>query len=99
MPNIEVHGEISRFPLLFQAKLESTLHASLPKDFVDEIVITSYSDNVKNLKGESQPFIRLVTTFTPKESEEENLKTLKKVLVSFADLEILYLSEFLPKEK
>ena len=104
VPNIEVHGiwdeKVSAFTRQFVTKLRSVLYASIPRDFLDEVVITTVCDNVEDLKGNSQPFIRLFTTFSDSDgSKKNNFEILCKVLNELADLEILPLSDFRPKKK
>lgn len=91
VPNVEIHGMSD----WIAARLESKIFKLFgDKPYIEEMVVTIYRTIVRDFKGNSQPFIRLVNS-CQEHSEEivENLKTLG------IDVEHLKLESFIPKEK
>ena len=90
MPNVEIHGMFWQEAVRLEKKIFKLFK---DKPYIEEMVVTIYRTVVRDSKGNSQPFIRLVNS-CQEHSEEivEKLKTLE-------DVEHLKLESFIPKEK
>ena len=91
MPNVEIHGMFLQEAVRLEKKIFKLFG---DKPYIKEMVVTIYQTIVRDFKGNSQPFIRLVNS-CQEHSEEivEKLKTLE------IDVEHLKLESFIPKEK
>ena len=91
MPNVEIHGMFWQEAVRLEKKIFKLFGDKL---YIEEMVVTIYRTIVRDFKGNSRPFIRLVNS-CQEHSEEivEKLKTLE------IDVEHLKLESFIPKEK
>ncbi len=91
--NIELHG----MPPIEAAMTNLDIRKiELSPNVRDEIVITNCNDFPKNLKDEARRYIRLVTM--PEVIHLPEIRFLEGELRKIADLEVLYLKSFSPKE-
>jgi len=100
MPNIEIHG-FGYQSLVYGTHVTSgakdlgnkALRLLSEKSYLPEVVITICADEVFDVIGKPQPFLRVVSTPTPHLDEiVELLKTLN------VDIEVQMLSAFYPKK-
>jgi len=94
MPNIELHGfgdKNSNNVIEMRGKVFGLFLGK--EEILKEMVVTTYSDEVRDHVGHDQPFIRLVTTI------REDLTWIVAQLRSLcADVEVMFLNNFYPKK-
>ena len=93
MPNIELHGFGSKNSvevIEMRAKVFGLFFSK--EEILKEMVVTTYSDEVRDCVGRDQPFIRLVTTI------RKDLTWIVAQLRSlYIDVEVMLLNDFFPK--
>ena len=90
MPNIEIHG-LSKVEA--DAVYQRIVEIFKGRPYSNEIVVTTHSTEVKDLKGKKQPFLRLVNSC--QEHTEEIMHVLE---ILGMDIERGKLEEFRPKK-
>ena len=89
MPNIELHGYKSKRARAVRKQIRTALE-ELPD--AHEVVTTTFSSDVEDLKGEKMPFLRVITS-------RKELRGLKKRLTPLGeDIEVLILGEWIPSD-
>ncbi|MFH0852023.1 MAG: hypothetical protein V1845_00215 [bacterium] len=63
MPNIELHGYGEGSEVVKKIVADCLLSSGLK--CLEDIVVTVYHDEAKNLKGEEMPFLRVISNFVP----------------------------------
>ena len=98
MTNIEIHGfecdavaGIDMRASELRNKILYTLFVG--KLYADEMVVTTVADDVRDFHGESQPFLRVIST--PCHELDEIVKTLETLHM---DIEVMTLTAFHPKK-
>jgi hypothetical protein len=93
MPNIELHGFGDKNSVGALMMREKVFGLFLGKEeILKEIVVTIYSNDVQDYKGNAQPFIRVVTT--PGHDHVFIVSRLKSLNI---DIEVGFLEYFYPK--
>ena len=89
MPNIEIHGLSAKEAKTLEEKVFSLFKGF---EFFIDMVVTFCPTDVRNYKGEKQPFLRLLNS-----SLEYNPIIIKKMKTLKIDIEVVKLEAFYPK--
>jgi hypothetical protein len=99
MPNIEIHG-VKASMIKFGAPLYEVLRAAINEKLADapyrdDVVISTYANEVIDRSGTDQPFLRLVAPSTSGAELEDIEKRLTDLNL---DVEVLLLGHFTPRK-
>jgi hypothetical protein len=93
MPNIELHGFGDKNSINAKEMREKVFSLFLGKEeILKEIVVTIYSNDVQDYKGNAQPFIRVVTT-----PGHDHIFIVGRLRFLNVDIEVGFLEYFYPK--